>query len=150
MKKISYLLGFGLSTALWAQNITIHNPMVWENLQGVKQTGMFMVIENKDNNDLKLIRAEAGDFNTELHTGYVEDGVNKMRKIPEIQLPANDKTILKPGGLHIMLVNMPQPIQAGQQIPLKLYFEGIDKPVLAEVPVMKRPHSAQTTGHTSQ
>ena len=50
-------------------------------------------------------------------------GVMTMRPLAGIDLPAGQKIILKPGGAHIMLVGLKQPLRLGQSFPLTLYLE---------------------------
>jgi copper(I)-binding protein len=59
----------------------------------------------------------------ELHTMTTEGGVMKMRPLAGIDVPADQPVTLKPGGAHIMLTGLNQPLQAGQSFPLTLSFE---------------------------
>jgi copper(I)-binding protein len=58
----------------------------------------------------------------ELHMMTMEGSVMKMRPLAGIDLPAGQKVTLKPGGAHIMLVGLKQPLRPGQSFPLTLYF----------------------------
>jgi copper(I)-binding protein len=70
----------------------------------------------------------------ELHTMKMEGGVMRMSPLAAIDLPAGQPVILKPGAMHIMLVGLKQPLQAGQSIPLTLHFEkGGTREVVAAV-----------------
>ncbi len=59
----------------------------------------------------------------ELHTVTMVDGVMQMRPVPFIEIPANGAVELKPGGFHVMLVGVKQPLKTGVSIKLKLTFE---------------------------
>jgi len=63
----------------------------------------------------------------ELHMMTMEEivagGVMRMRQLAGIDLPAGQKVALKPGGAHIMLVGLKQPLRPGQSFPMTLYFE---------------------------
>jgi periplasmic copper chaperone A len=59
----------------------------------------------------------------ELHTMTTEGGVMKMRPLDGVDVPAGQPVTLKPGGAHIMLMGLNQPLQAGQSFPLTLSFE---------------------------
>ena len=59
----------------------------------------------------------------ELHTMTTEGGVMKMRPLAGIDVPADQPVTLKPGGAHIMLTGLNQPLQAGHSFPLTLSFE---------------------------
>jgi len=58
----------------------------------------------------------------ELHTMTMTGTVMKMRQIAAIDLPAGQPVTLKPGGMHIMLTGLAQPLKQGQSFPLTLTF----------------------------
>lgn len=60
----------------------------------------------------------------ELHNMTMEGGVMKMRPLPAgIDLPAGQPVTLKPGGTHIMLMGLTQPLKQGETFPVTLTFE---------------------------
>jgi periplasmic copper chaperone A len=58
-----------------------------------------------------------------LHTMTMEGSVMKMRPLSGVDVPANQPVSLKPGGLHIMLEGLNEPLQAGKSFPLTVTFE---------------------------
>jgi len=48
--------------------------------------------------------------------------VMRMRQVKDIALPANGAVELKPGGLHLMFMNIKAPLTAGETVPVKLKF----------------------------
>jgi periplasmic copper chaperone A len=58
-----------------------------------------------------------------LHTMTMEGSVMKMRPLAGVDVPANQPVALKPGGTHIMLEGLNEPLQAGKSFPLTLTFE---------------------------
>jgi copper(I)-binding protein len=60
---------------------------------------------------------------TELHTMEMAGMVMKMRPIAGLDIPAGQPVALKPGGEHIMLVGLQQPLREGQSFTLTLNFE---------------------------
>ena len=60
----------------------------------------------------------------------------EMVEIPELELPADETVNLKPGGYHIMFINIAKPLEIGQIIELTLNFEKADDMVI-EVEVME-------------
>ena len=60
---------------------------------------------------------------TGLHTMTMEGSVMKMRPLDKLDVPANQPVTLKPGGMHIMLQGLNEPLQAGRSFPLTLTFE---------------------------
>ena len=58
----------------------------------------------------------------ELHTMEMSGMVMKMRPISGIDIPADKPVTLGPGGMHIMLMGLKEPLKAGQSFPLTLNF----------------------------
>jgi periplasmic copper chaperone A len=58
----------------------------------------------------------------ELHRMTMQGNVMRMRQIAGIDLPAGQPVTLKPGGLHIMLLGLKQPLKKGDKFPLTLDF----------------------------
>ena len=56
----------------------------------------------------------------------MDGNVMKMRAVPALELPAGKAVELKPGGYHVMLMDLKQPLQDGESVPLTLVVEGKD------------------------
>lgn len=98
--------------------------------------------------DTKLVKAESDVSNiTEIHSMGMENGVMKMKAISALPLPAGQIVKLKPGGYHIMLIELKKPLVTGETVNLKLSFEGKEKvsviPVQAVVREIKASHMHQ-------
>lgn len=59
----------------------------------------------------------------ELHTHLMDGNVMKMRKVDAIEVKAGTSHVLKPGGDHLMLIDLKQPLKEGDLIKLTLTFE---------------------------
>jgi copper(I)-binding protein len=59
----------------------------------------------------------------ELHTMEMEGDVMRMREVGTIEVPAGKTVELKPGGLHIMFMDLKKPLANGSSFPLTLRFE---------------------------
>ncbi len=91
---------------------------------GAKTGGVFFTVENRGEIGDTLIRASspiAG--NVELHHMAVEAGVMRMRAIPAVEVKPGGKLELKPGGYHLMLFDLRQPLKNGDKFPLTLTFD---------------------------
>ncbi len=62
-----------------------------------------------------------------------EEGMAMMEmvEIPRLELPAGEAAVLKPGGYHVMFINIAQPFEIGQVIDLTLQFEKNDDVTIA-------------------
>lgn len=87
--------------------------------------GAFMVIANNSGQADRLLSATSPIAKmVELHETIMEGEVMKMVHQPQgFELPAGSKVELKPGGKHIMLMNLVAPLEAGQTIQITLKFE---------------------------
>ena len=52
-----------------------------------------------------------------------EGGVMKMRVVPGYDVPAKGSFELKPGGAHLMFMDIKRPFKEGEKLPVKLKFE---------------------------
>ncbi|MFN7168084.1 MAG: copper chaperone PCu(A)C, partial [Pannonibacter sp.] len=74
---------------------------------------------------------------TELHEMAVIDGVMKMREMEGgIPVPAGATVELKPGGLHVMFMDIKQPLKEGETLPITLTFEKAGT-VTVDMPIAK-------------
>lgn len=87
----------------------------------------------------------------ELHTTMVDaKGVASMRPVQGVDIPAGGEAKLAAGGLHVMLMQLKQPLKEGQSFPLTLQFEHAGK-VTVEVEVERKPsHGEGATEHQHQ
>jgi periplasmic copper chaperone A len=59
----------------------------------------------------------------EIHKTDREGDILRMREMPVLEVPGNDKAVLQPGGLHIMLSGLKGALKAGSEFPLTVRFE---------------------------
>ncbi|MDX9995575.1 MAG: copper chaperone PCu(A)C [Rhodocyclaceae bacterium] len=121
-----------------ADRIEVVDPYVRMAPPGAKATGAFMVIRNAGEQDTQLVSAASAVANvTELHNHINDGGVMRMRQVKEIAVPAKGEAQLKPGGYHVMLIDMKAPLKEGDHAVITLRFaDGSSKEVHAPV---KRP-----------
>ena len=65
-------------------------------------------------------------------------GMMMMQEVEAIELPAGESVALEPGGLHVMLIDIAQPLEIGQKFDLTLNFEKFGEKVV-EVEVREGP-----------
>lgn len=88
----------------------------------------YMLIRNTGDEDDRLNGAssEAAEF-VELHDMTMENDVMKMFPVESMELPAGGSLEFKPGGKHIMFINIREMFEAGQTVRLVLDFEKTGK-----------------------
>ncbi|MBC7952752.1 MAG: copper chaperone PCu(A)C [Rhodospirillaceae bacterium] len=95
----------------------------------------FLTIKNNGADDT-LIAAEADISKTvELHTHIMDGDIMRMRQVPSIAVPAGATVALKPGGDHVMFINLTKALAEGDKVPVTLVFAKAGKK-LVELPVM--------------
>ena len=88
-------------------------------------TAAYLTLRNRTDRDIDIVAGESPVAAvTELHD-HVEDahGVMRMREVAAITIPANGRVELQPGGLHVMLIDLLEPLEAGQVVPITLHLE---------------------------
>lgn len=114
-----------------AQKISADAPSISEvwikpTIPGSDVSAAYMHI--KSATTFNLIKAESPLVGiAELHSMNMKDGVMEMKAEDAFLIPAGKAIDLKPGGMHIMLMKVRQPIKAGDKVPLTLTFEAPDK-----------------------
>ena len=131
MKRFATLLcaaTLGLVSTLAAaqpniDELSFNDPWIRGSVPGQKNGAGYLVIDNKSSIPAALTSAQSNRAHRiELHTIVREDGVAKMREVPEINVPANGSVTLQPGGYHVMFIGLTQPFKEGESIPVKLNF----------------------------
>jgi copper(I)-binding protein len=118
-----------------ADNVSVQDPYVRLAPPNAPATGAFMVIKNNGDKDVKVLKADnPASRVTELHTHLNEGGVMKMRPVPGIDIKAKGEAVLKPGGLHVMMIDLKASMKEGDIVPITLSFDdGSTKQVDAKV-----------------
>lgn len=85
--------------------------------------GAFLSVTNTGAAADSLLGASSDVAKTvELHTHVQQGDVMRMMQVDKIDLPAGQTVALAPGGLHIMLIGLKQPLTEGASFPLELTF----------------------------
>ncbi len=94
----------------------------------------YLVIQNNGAADKLLAVTSEVAQRIELHESAMANGMMSMSPVPSIEVPANGRAELKPGGFHMMLLGLTRPLKVGDKVPLTLNFEKAGKvPVTADV-----------------
>ncbi len=118
-----------------ADQVVVQDPYVRLAPPNAPATGAFMVIKNNGDKDVKVVKAEnTASKVTELHTHLNEGGVMKMRPVPSVEIKAKGEAVLKPGGMHVMLIDLKAAMKEGDIVQITFTFEdGSTKKVDAKV-----------------
>lgn len=130
-----------------AGQLKIDDPYVRAVPPGQPNSAAFMSVQNTGDQPHQIVDARSPAASVvELHTHKKEDGMMKMRRVPAIDLPAGETTVLKPGGLHVMLIGLQQQLVPGEAVSMTLVFEDGSETEL-QAPVRKVMWMMKGGGH---
>ena len=106
------------------KSLSIDHPYTRATPPGARSGGAFFVISNASSTPDKLISVTSpAAGSTEIHQMAMDGGVMKMRAVSALEVPPGGKLELKPGGYHVMLLDLKQPLKVGDTVPLTLTFQ---------------------------
>ena len=87
---------------------------------GMPMQAGFGRIENRCAMPATLVGARSpAHGSAELHETKIVDGVSRMRAVPELRIAPDSVAELKPGGLHLMLMDPRVPLKAGTKVAIE-------------------------------
>lgn len=127
----------------------VHAPMVRMVPPGQTVSAAFMILHNHGMQERTVIAVHSDVADAvELHNHIVEDGMMKMRRVDAIVVPGHAEVVLKPGGLHIMLIGLARNLEAGKNVTLELEFaDGERLSFQAPVQMVSKEHDQTTHDH---
>ena len=121
--------------------VEVKEPWVRGTVAPQSATGAFMRLVATE--DARLVDAKSPLAGVvEIHEMKMDGGVMKMAAIDRLALPAGKAVELKPGGYHVMLMDLKQPLKEGETVPVTLTFE--DKAGRKQTLEIKAPVRALT------
>jgi periplasmic copper chaperone A len=134
-------LSVAMSFHAVAQNtiadVAVKDAWVRTSVPGQKASGAFMTLTSKT--ELRLVGASSPVAGvTEVHEMKMNGDVMQMRAVPSLDLPAGKAVALRPGGFHIMLLDLKAALPKDSTVPLTLMFKdakGVESKVELMVPV---------------
>ena len=130
-----------------AAEVTVTEAWIRGTVPAQKATGAFMKLKSAD--DAKLVGAASPAAKiVEVHEMTMKDNVMQMRAVESIALPAGKAVELKPGGYHVMFIDLVKPLEKGASVPITLTFVGKDgRKVTQEVKAEVRSPSGEQHKH---
>ncbi|MBD9529777.1 copper chaperone PCu(A)C [Paracoccus sp. PAR01] len=135
------------------QGLTLTEPYIRAMPPRAPVAGGYLTIRNDGTAADRLIAVrspQAGEV--QIHEMTMNGAVMKMRALPDgLPIPAGGSIVLKPGGYHLMFMNVPAPFAEGQTVKATLVFEQAGEVALTfEVRAMRpaAPDQGHDTGHS--
>jgi copper(I)-binding protein len=113
--------GLAAAAAASAQ-VTVTDAWVRGTVTGQMATGAFMQLKSPADTALVAAASPVAKI-VEVHEMKMEGGMMKMNAVDRLALPAGKTVDLKPGGYHVMLMDLVKPLKDGDTVPLQLTFE---------------------------
>ena len=140
------MLALLLATTAHAQNLNVQNAWVRATVQGQKATGTFMQITAPAATTLISVSTPVAGV-AEVHEMKMDGDVMRMRPLTKgLELPAGKAVQLKPGGYHLMLMDLKLPLQKDTTIPITLTLrdsKGVQSTQDLRVPVLSAAPAGQ-------
>jgi copper(I)-binding protein len=125
--RLIFALALGLQAVSMARaQTTVADPWIRATVTQQATTGMFARITSAEGGRLVSASSPVAGV-VEIHEMAMEGSVMKMRAIGEgLELPAGKTVELKPGGYHVMLMDLKQQLKEGETVPITFVVEGKD------------------------
>jgi copper(I)-binding protein len=122
MRILFFIMSF-FSAAAFAQ-VEVENAWSRATPPGAKVAAGYLTIRNKSASPDRLVGASTAiAARVETHVVEKQGEVMRMREVKGYDVPAKGSFELKPGGAHLMLVDIKRPLKAGEKISMVLRFE---------------------------
>ncbi len=140
------LFAMVLTGGVQAQTVEVKNAWARATVQGQKATGAFMQITAPAATTLLGVSTPVAGV-AEIHEMKMDGDVMRMRPLPKgLELPAGKAVQLKPGGYHLMLMDLKLPLQKDTTIPITLTLrdsKGVQSTQDLRVPVLSAAPAGQ-------
>ncbi|MCB1994927.1 MAG: copper chaperone PCu(A)C [Burkholderiaceae bacterium] len=114
-----------VTSAAQAQ-ITVQDPWVRGTVAQQRASGLFAIITSAQAGKLVAASSPVAGV-VEIHEMSMDGSTMRMRQLSDgLPLPAGQAVALKPGGYHVMLMDLKQQLKAGETVPVTLVVEGAD------------------------
>jgi periplasmic copper chaperone A len=128
--------------------VRVEGAWVRSAVAGQQGTGAFMKLTARETMQLVGVMTPVAGT-AEVHEMKLEGDIMRMRPVPQLDLPADRTVELKPGGYHLMLMDLKQALKPGASVPLTLVLrdaKGAEHKMELKVPVATQAEAAATRG----
>jgi len=122
MKKLCFSLCLLAAATLVQAQVTVRDAWVRGTVPKQQASGAFMQLSAEQDTRLIAARSPVAGV-VELHEMVMDGDVMKMRQIPGLDIVPGRVLDLKPGGFHVMLLDLKGQLRGGDVVPITLVFE---------------------------
>jgi copper(I)-binding protein len=117
-----------MATDYKAGSLAISSPWSRATPKGSQMAIGYMTIKNNGTTPDRLIGGSIDvATNFELHSMVMENGIAKMRELKDVEIGPGQTIEFKPGGSHVMFVDLKHPLSKGDRVSGTLVFERAGK-----------------------
>lgn len=132
---LAALCALALSAPAFAGDIAVSSPWARASAPNAPNGACYLEIANTGREPDRLVSAASpAAAKVELHTHLMDNGVMKMRPVEAFEVSPGEPQVLRPGGNHIMLMGLKEPLKPGASFPVTLTFAKAGA-VTVDVPV---------------
>lgn len=126
-----YALLFASSLFLFANsvaaNLTVSNASVRLLPPSLPNTSAYFSVKNSADHDIILVAAQTEIAQkAELHNHVMQGQMMRMERQDSVTIGAGQTVNFEPGGLHMMIFGLKEPLQKTQSVKLSLLTQGGD------------------------
>lgn len=139
MKKLLCTIGLlfpMVSFACMSHHVTYTEAYIRAMAPEQTSTAAYMIIENKSDKPITIVGVASEDAATVMmHKTVEKKGRARMEHLHELVVPAHGKLILQPGGEHLMLMGMPEPLVPTDNVTLIITYSDKSTSTVQNIPV---------------
>ena len=129
--RISALLVFIVCLGACGQSpqpdLVATDVVVMEPMPGKAMTAAYLTLSNNSDRPVTITRVTSAEYSlVQIHETTIEDGIARMRPLPQLEIPPGGDVKLERGGKHLMLMR-----SAGQTDTVSLQFYSGETPLLS-------------------
>lgn len=115
--------------------LSFEDAWLRETAQGAQVGAGYGVLRNVSAKPIQIVSMTTPVAESvEVHSMTMQDGVMRMRMLDTVVVPAKGRLVLEPGGFHLMLMGLRQPLVAGQSVAMTLTLAG-GRTLTVQVPI---------------
>lgn len=107
-------------------DVIIEGPWARASIGTSRPAAAYLSIRNEGSEPVSLTQVSTPVSKiAEVHESTMSDGIARMGPAGDVVIPAGSEVVLKPGGLHVMMMKLKQPLKKGEKFSMTLTFKKI-------------------------
>ena len=104
-------------------DITVDNAWIRTPPPGIKVAAAYLDLHNRTDETITLVNAASDAYGSvTIHESRVIDGIWEMTPLPSLTVDAGAQVRMRPGGLHLMMMDANRLVTRGDTTSIRLQF----------------------------